>query len=794
MGRETWVEYFTEEGTAYYYNPKTGVTSWTPYTDEVPQRASLVPGTDIGEPLTEEEEDEDPNMFRVAIKTLDSTPVLHPTFVDDTCSDLSQITTDTGWEVFATLSRSTTTHQDEWRFDLPHILLDQKSDSVVDLFLKRRQTQTALARWNSFFTERSEEQAARSSQATTAESALFQNVQTMKIRPETFSLLLQGIPTNLRRQVWPVLAGVRRRAEAGAFIDSLNFLSAQTSAATAHLHEDVDESVRRGHPFAQHGLSHRLRRVLRAFSVFEPRIGYCRSLAHIARYLIMNVPEEDAFWLLVAINERVLPSYHSRAVVGVQPDCLTILDLIREKMTDVFHHFEKFRVPVHFFISKWLLCAFADILPAETVFRVWDVMFCLGKDALIRVALATCYLLEDKILEANSLTDIVEVLTIGPLQLYDANQLIETADFAYMSVPENTPARLREKYWSMVTEKFMTSRFHVLATTWDSCKPTRQALIEMTATFPDFLRTLSHDDADILFKASLMPANETDARLYLAEDDGAGVDMRHVLCQLLMFCRGPIADKFIGMCQILRKANSERLTVANFAELCIELDRLVFPLNSQQRSIREYVLLLVAQAKNRQRSTDIVSREIVCEPPPVIPAHRLNPAVGNEDIDEVVCVEVLQRLFAIADAFVFEGCAAWKQSIDFYHTPANEEVVSLEISRHLSHVTTNEVITCGFLNKAGGLRGNKSWRKRFFVLTSMELVYYKSFEAKTPLNSIPSKDILDAQVLPVASAPRKHPHTLKISTKDREFFVEAPTNFELRHWHTVLSELIRSKK
>jgi hypothetical protein len=42
-----------------------------------------------------------------------------------------------------------------------------------------------------------------------------------------------------------------------------------------------------------------LRRVLRAYSYYDPEVGYCQGMNFIAGMFLTVMSEEDAFWLLV---------------------------------------------------------------------------------------------------------------------------------------------------------------------------------------------------------------------------------------------------------------------------------------------------------------------------------------------------------------------------------------------------------------------------------------------------------------------------------------------------------------
>ncbi|RYY83888.1 hypothetical protein EON63_10300 [archaeon] len=50
-----------------------------------------------------------------------------------------------------------------------------------------------------------------------------------------------------------------------------------------------------------------LRRVLQAFALHNPDIGYCQSLNFVAGMMLLFLSEDEAFWLLVTVVEKLLP-------------------------------------------------------------------------------------------------------------------------------------------------------------------------------------------------------------------------------------------------------------------------------------------------------------------------------------------------------------------------------------------------------------------------------------------------------------------------------------------------------
>ena len=155
------------------------------------------------------------------------------------------------------------------------------------------------------------------------------------------SVLSRGVPPQHRPHVWLCLTGARelmqRSARGGR--DYWQLAAAAEGAVPHDIRRQVEYDLPR--TFPQHadfmpgggggggdGASARvdtpalasLRRVLLAFAMYEPSVGYCQSLNFVAAMLILVGGEEGGFWMLAAICANVIPDYHTHQMTGLRID------------------------------------------------------------------------------------------------------------------------------------------------------------------------------------------------------------------------------------------------------------------------------------------------------------------------------------------------------------------------------------------------------------------------------------------------------------------------------------------
>jgi len=171
----------------------------------------------------------------------------------------------------------------------------------------------------------------------------------------------------------------------------------------------------------------KLRRVLQAYSWRNPAVGYCQGMNLIASTLLLVLAdEEQAFWVLSAIVERLLPAEFFSPSLLVSRACpLVLLDYVQETMPKLYLHLLDQGVDLPAICFSWFLSLFTDCLPVETLFRVWDVFFVDGMDTLFRVAIALLKINEPDLLQCDSMPGLYVQFEGMTARMWHADKLLK---------------------------------------------------------------------------------------------------------------------------------------------------------------------------------------------------------------------------------------------------------------------------------------------------------------------------------------------------------------------------------
>ncbi|KAH8359251.1 hypothetical protein KR093_005334, partial [Drosophila rubida] len=244
----------------------------------------------------------------------------------------------------------------------------------------------------------------------------------------------KGIPGPYRADVWMKITG----AEAAK---KQNPNLYRSLLSIDHFIKEISDSISidlpRTFPDNIHfdSKKERLFNILCAYAHHNRDVGYCQGLNYIAGLLlIVTDDEEKSFWLLKHIVENIVPQYHSHNMANLLRDLAVFRELVIrrvpavnrrvEDLGELWNEFIKFKHHLTYFISglpyaviasKWFICIFAEVLPVETVLRIWDcivfraalAMFVTHKSAIMECEdiAALANLFRDTMIQDSIVTD-----------------------------------------------------------------------------------------------------------------------------------------------------------------------------------------------------------------------------------------------------------------------------------------------------------------------------------------------------------------------------------------------------
>lgn len=144
--------------------------------------------------------------------------------------------------------------------------------------------------------------------------------------PELMKMIRKGIPFEMRGELWYQFSGAKEKMENSKSVYS-DLITKTTSYST-----DIGKDLKRTFPYhpafqSEESLK-QLERVLTAYANRNPGIGYCQSMNFITALLLLFLPEEKAFWVLVTIVEDRLTEYFSEVRIYIYFSLIRIIIML----------------------------------------------------------------------------------------------------------------------------------------------------------------------------------------------------------------------------------------------------------------------------------------------------------------------------------------------------------------------------------------------------------------------------------------------------------------------------------
>ncbi|CAM0139986.1 GTPase-activating protein [Umbelopsis sp. WA50703] len=213
----------------------------------------------------------------------------------------------------------------------------------------------------------------------------FNNV--AKTQPKELSKNIQhGIPPALRGMIWQLFA----KSKDPELEEQYMILLKEDSVYEKAIQKDLSRTFPKHEYFEKDGPGQQaLFNVAKAYSLYDTEVGYCQGISFIVGPLLLNMPEEEAFCLLV----RMMKQYNLRGHFTPQMETLhqrlyQFEGLMKEHLPHLHRHLEMQGIRASLYASQWFMTLFAYKFPFTHVYRIYDIVLAEGTEALFRFSLA----------------------------------------------------------------------------------------------------------------------------------------------------------------------------------------------------------------------------------------------------------------------------------------------------------------------------------------------------------------------------------------------------------------------
>lgn len=165
------------------------------------------------------------------------------------------------------------------------------------------------------------------------------------------------------------------------------------------------------------GLQEGLFGVCKAYALFDDAVGYAQGMNFLIMPLLFNMPEEEAFCLLVRLmHQYKLRNLFVQDMPGLHLHLYQFERLLEDSEPALYCHLHRRGISSHLYATQWFLTLFSYRFPLQLVLRIYDMIFSEGLSAILRFGIA---LMQKNAATLLGISDMQQLTTYLKDKLFD---------------------------------------------------------------------------------------------------------------------------------------------------------------------------------------------------------------------------------------------------------------------------------------------------------------------------------------------------------------------------------------
>ena len=235
----------------------------------------------------------------------------------------------------------------------------------------------------------------------------------------------QGIPNEIRGIIWQIIT----KSKDSTLEDFYHSLRVEPSTHEKAIKRDLTRTSFYTN-IDEFDKTDALFNVIKAYSLYDPDVGYTQGMIFIAAPLVMNMSESECFCLLVMLmkdyqlRDLFCPGMKGLHLLLYEFDCL-----LAKYSPVLYNHLVKQGIKSSMYASQWFLTFFAYKFPLNIVLRIYDSIITQGMESILKFAVNLMIQNEDNLLNLN-FDKLLQFLKDKMFNVYVSPEFIDIKDDA----------------------------------------------------------------------------------------------------------------------------------------------------------------------------------------------------------------------------------------------------------------------------------------------------------------------------------------------------------------------------